>query len=98
MMLRAFSGWTLLLVACAIAGCDGDDEVVIDHSDEGAEGDSAEPLYAITGTTFGPEGNSSYVALVPSLARETAIDYGRVLALPGGTSLFGDDGGGFFAV
>ena len=57
-----------------------------------------DPLYAITGTTFGPEGNSSYVALVPSLERGTEIDYGSVLEVAGGASIFGLDGKRFFAV
>jgi len=57
-----------------------------------------DPLYAITGTTFGPEGNSSYVALVPSLERDTEIDYGSVLEVAGGASIFGLDGQRFFAV
>ncbi len=57
-----------------------------------------DPLYAIAGTTFGPEGNSSYVALVPSLTRDTEIDYGSVLEVAGGASIFGLDGKRFFAV
>ncbi len=97
-----------LLLSCAALGCDSDRAIVIDASGEPpdpsegqppeSEDPPAEPLYAITGTSFGDEGNTSYVALVPSLARGTRIDYGQVLELGGGASLFGANGDGFFAV
>jgi hypothetical protein len=80
-------------------GC-GDEARVItfDPNAPGRSSPSGEPLYAIASTSFGPEGESSYVALVPSLRESTSIDYGSVLSLAGGASLFGQSGGRFFGL
>ncbi|HEU4579019.1 MAG TPA: hypothetical protein VFS67_12235 [Polyangiaceae bacterium] len=99
--MREFLALPCLLLSCALAACAGDEETLLAPLAEAAPlepAPPAEPLYAVTGTSFGPEGNSSYVALVSSLAPDTRIDYRRVLELPGGTSLFGSDRDGFFAV
>lgn len=83
----------LLAAGAMLAGCDsgGGDPSSNPPPDDG-------PLYAVEGTVFGPEGESSYVALVPSLDAGTQIDYGQVLEVPGGASIFGLDGSRFFAL
>jgi hypothetical protein len=87
-------------VAAAAWGC-GDEAQVIGldpNAGGGGPGASDEPLYAIEGTSFGAEGETSYVALVPSLGAGTSIDYSRVLEVPGGASVFGRSGGRFFGL
>jgi hypothetical protein len=102
-----------LIVAFALLGCgsesssvenaptatgdgDGDGD---DQQDAGDGGSTDEdPLYAIAGTSFNPDGETSYVALVPSLAGGTPIDYSAVLEVAGGASIFGMDSRRFFAL
>jgi hypothetical protein len=86
-------------VSAAALGCG--DEARIVGADPGAGGEpgtSTEPLYAIASTSFGAEGETSYVALVPSLSAGTSIDYDRVLEVAGGASLFGRSGERFFGL
>jgi hypothetical protein len=87
-------------VAAAAWGCgDGARVISRDPNAGGSDpGPSSEPLYAIASTSFGPEGDTSYVALVPSLGASTSIDYERVLEVAGGASVFGQSGGRFFGL
>jgi hypothetical protein len=86
-------------VAAAAWGCNDEARVIaIDPSAGGGPSPSSEPLYAIASTSFGPEGETSYVALVPSLSASTSIDYDRVLQVAGGASVFGQSGGRFFGL
>lgn len=87
------SGAWLLALVC---GC-GDEATVI-GGDPNAGQPSDEPLYAIASTSFGVEGETSYVALVPSLSAGTSIDYDQVLEIAGGASLFGRSGERFFGL
>ncbi len=98
---RLGSFWlsNVCFVVVAASGC-SDDVRIIDN-DPGASGEpgaSSEPLYAIASTSFGAEGETSYVALVPSLSAGTAIDYGSVLSIAGGASVFGQSGRHFFGL
>jgi hypothetical protein len=99
---RAFSLAGSLLglwVAAAAWGCGDEARIIGLEPNSGDDpGASAEPLYAIASTSFGTEGETSYVALVPSLSAGTSIDYGQVLEVPGGASLFGQSGGRFFGL
>lgn len=104
---------TLLLSSCSsksdpaevntnVGNGDGDPAGEGDGSGQDA-GDAGggvedEPLYAIAGTSFNPDSESSYVALVPSLDSSTEIDYSTVLEVAGGASIFGLDGNRFFAL
>jgi hypothetical protein len=76
---------------------DGDGSGSQDAGDAGSSAEN-EALYAIAGTSFNPEGESSYVALVPSLDSSIEIDYAAVLEVAGGASIFGMDGNRFFAL
>jgi hypothetical protein len=99
LLLRA-SG--LGLLALAAQGCSSNDAVIVPPSGAGAGEPPAEvddsPLYAISASVFGEEGNTSYVALLPSLDGCTPIDYGRVLEVGSASSVFGPEKGAFFAV
>jgi hypothetical protein len=86
-------------VAAAALGCGDEARVIGPEPSAGNDpGTSVEPLYAIASTSFGTEGETSYVALVPSLSASTSIDYGQVLEVPGGASLFGRSGDRFFGL
>ena len=100
-LLRASS----LLLAVGAPACSGEDAVILDSppaaggSDPGGPPVVDEtPLYAISASVFGEEGNTSYVALLPSLDAGTEIDYGRVLEVGSASSVFGPERGAFFAV
>jgi hypothetical protein len=97
------------LLSVAAQACSGDDAVILQPAtpeatppdetppDERPAPDES-PLYAVGASVFGAEGNSSYVALVPSLERSVAIDYGQVLEVSSASSIFGPEKGSFFAV
>src|SRR5688572_9465631 len=98
-----------LLGALAVLSqaCSGNDTVILDppapnDPDPQEPGEppplDGEPLYAIGASVFGDEGNTSYVALVPSLASDVEIDYARVLEVGSASSIFGPEKGSFFAV
>lgn len=88
--------------------CSGDDTVTLERPPPGDAADpdpgetppveQDEPLYAISASVFGAEGNTSYVALLPSLESEVEIDYSGVLEVGSASSIFGPEKGSFFAV
>lgn len=90
------------LLAFAVQGCSGDDPRILVSPPEGSEPGGTEvddtPLYAISASVFGEEGNTSYVALLPSLDAGNSIDYSRVLEVGSASSIFGPQRGAFFAV
>jgi hypothetical protein len=98
----------LCLLAVATQACSGDDTVTLQPptipGDTPPDGDTPppeqdEPLYAVGASVFGDEGNNtSYVALLPSLAADVAIDYGQVLEVGSASTIFGPEKGSFFAV
>jgi hypothetical protein len=97
----------LLSLAFLVSACSGDDTVTLSPVSAGPDSpdpsgappnDDSTPLYAISSSVFSDEGNTSYVALLPSLARATTIDYARVLEVGSASSIFGPDQGSFFAV
>jgi hypothetical protein len=89
-------------LAFAAQACSSDDAVVDRGAPDPGQALPPEvddtPLYAISASVFSEEGNTSYVALVPSLSADTTIDYGRVLEVGSASSVFGPDKGAFFAV
>lgn len=100
--LHLHRSWLGALAFAALA-CSSDDAMVLDSSAGGTGGQTPpevddSPLYAISASVFSDEGNTSYVALVPSLDGATSIDYGRVLELGSASSVFGPEKGAFFAV
>jgi hypothetical protein len=102
LLLRASS---VGLLAFAAQACSSSDSVFVNTPPGGpdpGETPSPEvndaPLYAISASVFGEEGNTSYVALLPSLDAGTPIDYGRVLEVGSASSAFGPEKGAFFAV
>jgi hypothetical protein len=111
-MIRILTHSALGLLTVAVAACSSDDTVTLrapatigemppDGSlDRGMPVDDASesPLFAVGASVFGPEGNTSYVALLPSLDRTVEIDYGRVLEVGSASSIFGPERGSFFAV
>lgn len=84
---------TIAALLAPLAAC-GDDRT----DPAGPDADTATPLYAVNATMFGAEGNTSYVALVESLDADQQIDYGRVLEVAGGSTIFGATGGALFAL
>lgn len=61
----------------------GDDDAGVSEEDAGAPPD---PLYAICGFTFTPEGPSGYLVVVPDLDASTSVDLASALEVPGGLS------------
>jgi hypothetical protein len=107
-MIRSFARASLLgaLAVLGPACSSGNDTVILDPP-EPTDPDpdpgeppprDEEPLYAIGASVFGEEGNTSYVALLPSLDSDVEIDYARVLEVGSASSIFGPEKGSFFAV
>lgn len=96
LLLRAsWLGW----LALASAACSSDDGGAFHAPGQAPPVEvNDSPLYAVSASVFGEEGNTSYVALVPSLDESTSIDYARVLELGSASSIFGPEKGSFFAV
>ncbi|MET0410661.1 MAG: hypothetical protein ABW217_05170 [Polyangiaceae bacterium] len=106
-MTRRFLHSSLLgLLAVLSQACSGKDNTVIIDLEMPAEPDPGEtpppvdeePLYAISASLFGEEGNTSYVALLPSLESDVEIDYSRTLEVGSASTIFGPDQGALFAV
>src|SRR5688572_16082833 len=97
LLLRAsWLGW----LAFTATACSSDDASIVDADRAQSPPPEVDdtPLYAISASVFGEEGNTSYVALVPSLGADTSIDYGQVLEVGSASSIFGPEKGSFFAV
>jgi hypothetical protein len=97
-MASSFRHLGLLSLALSLQACSGDDESIVRPPDgNGPPGDD-EPLYAIGASVFSDEGNTSYVALVPSLESHVTIDYSQVLEVGSASTIYGPEKGSLFAV
>ena len=99
-MASFFRVLALVSLAASLQACSGDDELIVrSPSTPDETPDGTEPaLYAIGASVFGEEGNTSYVALVPSLDSDVAIDYSQVLEVGSASTIYGPEKGSLFAV